>query len=457
MKAWQHEHELRKNAKIDLNWRSEWESMGEYEIFPKDLVSMFWSSRVPGSGAPECLIAGAIQSVENMGRDVSRAEKLFAEGLRFFEERRLEDLRTTTALIFDELARAPILKDHPYHSFERPLSWRDVSSRICRESFEVGTSSLYDSVLGGWLGQISAASMGTKFEGFLGRELEFVAREDLPNYVEEEGGYNDDIVYEVVALEALSRLKKPSSKGISLFWLKHIPFGWSAEYLALENLKRGIFPPNSGRFRNPFQEWIGAQMRCMLYGLICPGKPYEAARLAHTDSVISHSGNGVYGGMHSAILTSLAFVFKDPRKLVLKSLDYLPERSEFADVLRRTIDWCRSCDSFRQVRERVEEEFKNYNWIHVYPNACCVVTALWFGEADFERTMEIVLKMGFDVDCNAGEVGTVLGVMFGSNSMPHCWVEPLKGNVKTYMKGFERVSIERLTELTLKLSEKLSF
>ncbi|HBT39686.1 MAG: ADP-ribosylation/Crystallin J1 [Thermotoga sp. 50_1627] len=456
MKAWRYEHELRRNAKPDLNWRSEWESMGEYEIFPKDLVSMFWSSRVPGSGAPECLIAGAIQSVENMGRDVSRAEKLFDEGLKHFEEGELEHLRATTALIFDELSRAPILKDHPYHTFERPLSWKEVSARISHENFDVEASRLYDSVLGGWLGQISAASMGTKFEGFFGKQLEFVSREDLTKYVEEEGGYNDDIVYEIVAIEALSRLRKPSSRQIGLFWLKHIPFGWSAEYIALENLKRGIFPPDSGRFRNPFQEWIGAQMRCMLYGLLRPGKPYEAAQLAHMDSIISHSGNGVYGGMHSAVLTSLAFVFKDPRELVLKSLDYLPERSEFANVLRKTIDWCRSCRTWRQVRDWVEEKFRNYNWIHVYPNVCCVVTALWFGEGKFDETMEIVLKMGFDVDCNAGEVGTILGVMTGSSLIPHRWAEPLKGSVKTYVKGFEKVSIKRLAELTLKLSEKLS-
>lgn len=455
MKAWQYEHQLRRTAKIDLNWCSQWESVGSYEIFPDNIVLMFWSSRVPGSGAPECLIAGAIQSVENMGRDVSRAEKLFEQGLALFEKGELDRLKMLTAQIFDALDRAPIVKDHPYHSFDRPLSWRNISRQISQESFHVEPSRVRSAVLGGWLGQISAASMGTRFEGFLGKELEFIAREDLPSYVEEEGGYNDDIVYEIVAIEALSHSRKLSSKSLGLFWLKHIPFGWSAEYVALENLKRGILPPQSGRFRNPFQEWIGAQMRCMLYGLIHPGRPYEAAHFAYADSIVSHSGNGVYGGMHSAALTSLAFVFEDPQKIVLESLKYVPARSEFAHVLRRTIDWCKSSSSWREVRESVEEEFKNYNWIHVYPNACCVITALWFGEADFDKTMEIVLKMGFDVDCNAGEVGTVLGVILGSR-IPSRWVEPLKGYVKTYLKGFEKVSIERLTETTSRLSEKFS-
>lgn len=456
MKAWQYEYEMRKNAKVDPTWKSEWEGVTQLSIFPTDLVKLFWSSRVPGSGAPECLVAGAIQSIENMGRDVSKAEKLFEKGLKLLEDGSFEELKAVTASIFDELERAPIVKDHPYHSFERPLSWKTVSRQISHEQFRFDRSSLYSSILGGWLGQICAASMGTRFEGFFGERLEFVRKEELPNFVEEEGGYNDDIVYEIVAMDALNNSKRPSSKQIALSWLKFVPFGWSAEYVALENLKRGIFPPKSGVFRNPFQEWIGAQMRCMLYGLLQPAKPYGAARLAHMDSIVSHAGNGVYGGMHSAVLTSLAFAFKDPRRIVLKSLEYVPARSEFADVLRKVIDWCKNASSWKQVRGEVEQSFKNYNWIHVYPNLCCVVTALWFGEADFDASMEIVLKMGFDVDCNAGEVGTVLGVMLGAESLPDRWLKPLRGTVKTYLKGFERLSIERLAGNTLELSRKFS-
>ncbi|MCX7812049.1 MAG: ADP-ribosylglycohydrolase family protein [Pseudothermotoga sp.] len=456
MKAWQYEHTMRREAKFDPTWKSEWGDMTQLSVFSNDLVSLFWSSRVPGSGAPECLMAGAIQSVENMGRDVSRAEKLFEDGLKFLEEKNFEELKVVTASIFNELEKAPIVRDHPYHSFEKPSSWKAISNQISHESFRFNYERLYSSVLGGWFGQISAASMGTKFEGFFGEQFESFERKDLPDFVEEEGGYNDDIVYEVVAMEALYNSVKPSSRQIASYWLKFVPFGWSAEYVALENLKRGIFPPKSGAFRNPFQEWIGAQMRCMLYGLMHPARPYEAARFAHMDSIVSHAGNGVYGGMHSAVLTSLAFAFKDPRQIILKSLEYVPKHSEFANVLRRAINWCENTSCWRQVREKIEEEFKNYNWIHVYPNLCCVVTALWFGEANFDASMEIVLKMGFDVDCNAGEVGTVLGVLLGVESIPTCWLKPLRGTVKTYLKGFEKLSIERLAKNTLELFRRFS-
>lgn len=54
-------------------------------------------------------------------------------------------------------------------------------------------------------------------------------------------------------------------------------------------------------------------MRCMVQGLLSPGDPYKAAKLAFIDSQVSHSGNGIYGGIHAAVLTSLAFVFNDPK------------------------------------------------------------------------------------------------------------------------------------------------
>ncbi len=54
-------------------------------------------------------------------------------------------------------------------------------------------------------------------------------------------------------------------------------------------------------------------MRGMVCGMLAPGDPLEAARLAHIDAVISHARNGVYGEIYAAVITSLAFVMDDPR------------------------------------------------------------------------------------------------------------------------------------------------
>ena len=68
-----------------------------------------------------------------------------------------------------------------------------------------------------------------------------------------------------------------------------------------------ILPPESASFRNPYSDWIGAQMRGMIVECLPRGNPMEAARLAFTDASISHCANGVYGELYSAVLVALAF------------------------------------------------------------------------------------------------------------------------------------------------------
>ncbi len=453
MKAWEYALQMRKSAQPVLDEKGSWTESVDFSIFPKKLVELFWQSNVPGSKAPECLIAGAIQSMENMGRNVNQAESLFEFGLELLKQGKIDRLKPITSSIFKNLREATVDTNHPYHRYNRPLEWETISADFPKDYPEQITD-LYDKILGGWLGQIAGASMGTKLEGYTGEVLERCFGPKLGYYIERPDTYNDDITYEIAFLEALKENDVLTSHEIASKWLELIPFGWSAEYIALENLKMGIFPPQSGRFNNPFQEWIGAQMRCMVHGLLRPARPKEAAYLAYLDSCISHSGNGVYGGIHSAVMTSLAFVQNDVRNLIEESKKYVPKNTEFEDVLTDIIEKCKNNNSWRSIRSTIEEKFKRYNWIHVYPNLCCVITALWYGEGDFDETMRIVSALGYDVDCNAGEIGTILGVIKGAHNLPDRWVTPLGNRLQTYLNGFEDVKITDLARLTVDMTAK---
>ncbi len=444
VKAWEYEFSLRTSARPTA-LSSTWQQVNEFQIFSDELVKLFWKSEVPGSRAPECLIAGAIQSVENMGMDVSTAEKLFKKGLQLLEENKFDQLKSITSLILKELREAPKLANHPYHSFKRPLEWEEISKGFPKENFKL--ESIKEKILGGWLGQIAGASMGTKLEGYFGEVLEETYGEQLGYYLQEPDTYNDDITYELAVLKTIEETGRLDAIELAKKWIELIPFGWSAEYVALENLKSGIFPPMSGWFNNPFQEWIGAQMRCMVHGLLNPARPFDACYSAYLDSIISHSGNGVYGGIHCAALTSLSFVYNDTRKLLIESMKFIPKGTELEYIASKVLSWCAVSTDWREVREKVQEQFKQYNWIHLYPNFCCVITALWFGNGNFDESMRVISAMGYDVDCNAGEVGTVLGIINGANNMPKKWVEPLRDELRTYVRGFEKVNITKLAEM----------
>ncbi|WP_268794462.1 ADP-ribosylglycohydrolase family protein [Paenibacillus sp. DMB20] len=51
--------------------------------------------------------------------------------------------------------------------------------------------------------------------------------------------------------------------------------------------------------------------------------------------------------------------------------------------------------------------------------------ALLYGEGDFSRTVEIASMCGWDTDCNAGNVGTILGVFGGLTGIPEHYRKPI--------------------------------
>ena len=451
MKAWEREYNLRIKETPDENYKPTWEGVDEFERFYDFLLKLFWQSRVPGSGAWDSMMVGAVQSVENMGRDVEEAEILLEEGFYALERSDMPKLREITSYIYYLLNNAPIIEGHPYHSFRRPLTWDEISKDFPRDPYpKLSDDLIREKVYGGWIGQISGASMGTFLEGYLSEQLIKVFGKRLGTYLTTPDTTNDDITYEIAFLLTYrEKGDKITSEDIARKWIAHIPFGWSAEYIALENLRKGIYPPQSGQLSNPYREWIGAQMREMVAGLLAPANPKKAAWFAFLDARISHEGNGVYGGIHSALLTSLAFLYKDPRELVLKVNEYIPRETEFAYIVKHAIDWCREEGDWKGVYKRTREHLKKYHWIHLYPNTVAVICALWFGEGDFDKTMNIIASFGYDVDCNAGEVGTILGVQLGINNIDKKWYAPFNGMITTYMTGYKELKIENLVNMTV--------
>jgi hypothetical protein len=262
---------------------------------------------------------------------------------------------------------------------------------------------------------------------------------------------NDDVVYELALLDVFEEYGRAlTSTQLGLEWVRQIPFGWSAEWVALENLNKGILPPQSGSFRNPYSDFIGAQMRGMVYGMLSPAQPMEAARLAHLDAVVSHSANGVYGEIFSAVLVSLAFTQTNTHSLIHEAQKYLPKRSEYYSIISMCLDIICEKPDYRTAWTELDQRFEEYNWIHAYPNLAADLLSLWYGKGDFTTSFKILAHAGLDVDCNAGLVGNVLGVMDG---VPHAWATPLGDLLETYLPGKERLSIRHLAERTARLAK----
>lgn len=424
------------------------------------LLKMKWKSNVPGSNAPERVIIGAIADMGNMGYDVSEAEKLIDEGLSCYDKNDMPGLNRVTWRIWNALNNAPKIEGHEYFSYEVYDSFekykRTVDTKLKFDEPDKYGKDFSERTYYGWVAQIVGGAIGTAIEGYVTEQIE-KAFGNVDGYVREPNTYNDDITYEIAFLIAAScKGKNVTSADIAEEWAALVPFGWSAEEWALKNIKSGIYPPESGYMNNPYREWIGAQMRGAVCGMVAPGNPVLAADYAFRDGVVSHHNNGVLGEIFNAVMVSLAYVKKDVREILELAIDkYLPHDSEYYSVVKFALDRCKEYGSWKQAWEKAREKYKKYNWVHAYPNAASEVISLWYGNGDFDYTMNISSMIGYDVDCNAAQIATVLGIIGKERTVSERWTAPIGDKLKTYLRQYKEISIKKLAEYTVDISKKM--
>jgi hypothetical protein len=155
--------------------------------------------------------------------------------------------------------------------------------------------------------------------------------------------------------------------------------------------------------------------------------------------------------MYAAVLTSLAFTLNDTRKIVETGLDYLPQGSEYVAIIKEILETLTSHADSSRVWKALEERFKEYNWIHAYPNIAAVLLALWYGQGDMTQSFSLLASAGLDVDCNSGLAGNILGIM---KPVPSQWAEPLGDLLETYILGKEKLSIRQIASRTSVLARR---
>ncbi|MFP4484586.1 MAG: ADP-ribosylglycohydrolase family protein [Spirochaetota bacterium] len=463
--AWEREHELMANAVPELREEEDqtWNVIEQLEQQQDGLIRMQWFSRVPGSGAPERLMVAAVQALENRGMRVPGWEPLVDAGLAALEADDMPALIRAHVQLQEALAGAERDPSSPYWDFEQYPDWQSFEADATlspKVEYTEPREHYHRRVLAGWQAQIVGGALGTSIEGYTAQRL----RErygEIRDYLTKPSTYNDDITFELAFLRALDGSGADiTARDIALQWVSLIPFAWSAELIALRNLQEGILPPASGTHRNPFSEWIGAQMRGAVCGLVAPGNVREAARLAWMDGTISHGNNGIIGEVFNAVLVARAFVQRDIRALLAEAVAVLPPKSEYAAVVSFALDACREASDWQSAWARCEERFTRYNWVHAYPNACAEVVALWFGNGDFDETLHITAMEGQDVDCNAAQIMTAVAVagsrgISGESVVPARWLAPIGDTLYTYVRTMKRMSIHDLAAWTVEGARRL--
>ena len=388
-------------------------------------------------------------------------------------------------VIFDIVQSLPKTEGYPY---DEPSDLEGIRSR--RKAYdlskkELSEKELFDKIHGAWMGRICGCMLGKTVEGIRTDELHPFLKETgnfpMHRYIKstdvtdemcdkytfrfrdrkyadtiEFMPYDDDTNYTVLAQVVIDKYGRDFTPyDMSRAWLDLQPKNayCSAERVAFRNFVTGFVPPLSAEYKNPYREWIGAQIRGVYFGYINPGNPALAAEMAWRDASISHIKNGIYGEMFIAAMLACAAVSDDMVAIILGGLAEIPCQSrlykEVMELMENYKNGTPQEACFAIIHEKYNEHFW-HDWTHTIPNALIVVASLLYGKEDFGKSICMAVETGFDTDCNGATVGSILGIKNGIATIGEEWTAPIHGKLQTTIFNMGIVDCEELVKNTTK-------
>ena len=418
------------------------------------------------------------QSIEE-GLDIEAYKDVFLAVSRLPKDERKKELGD---ILFDVVISANQKEGYPYME---PSDLETIRNLRTPYSYKKNnTMKLENKIHGAWMGRVCGCLLGKTVEGIRTDELipflketgnypmhRYILYSDLDKvdlnkykfgfhsrcYADTASGMpvDDDTNYTVLYQEVIEKYGRDFTPfDISRAWLAYQPKDayCTAERVAFCNFVKGFEPPESAIYKNPYREWIGAQIRADYFGYINPGNPELAAEMAWRDASISHTKNGIYGEMFVAAMLAVAAETNNIKDIILGGLAEIPHTSrlykEIISVLDGFEDGVSQSECFKAIHKKYDEH-SAHDWCHTISNAMIVAASLLYGQGDYGESICIAVEAGFDTDCNGATVGSVLGMANGIESIPDCWTKPINDTLHTSIFGVNTVKISDRVKLTL--------
>ena len=348
----------------------------------------------------------------------------------------------------------------------------------------------YDKVYGAWMGRICGCMHGKPVEcvrtnvfiPFLKETnnyplTRYIYRSDLTDEICEKYSafpfkekvyadeinrmpWDDDTNYVVLNQSIIEKYGKNfTAEDVAKSWIEYQKKDayCTAERVAFRNFVNGYKPPYSATYKNPYREWIGAQIRADYYGYIFPGDPEKASEAAFKDASVSHVKNGIYGEMFVAAALAVAACTDNTIDIIKCALSYVPATSRFYEEVSSVVEKYENGATKDEVFAYIHDcydEYSGHGWCHTNPNAMIVVASLLYGDGDYGKSICLAVETGFDTDCNGATVGSIFGMAHGIKAIPEYWTKPINDTLETLVFGVGTVKISERVRLTLEHVKK---
>ena len=408
--------------------------------------------------------------------------------------------------IFDELSALPKSSDFPYVQpsdldaikRERPDGPRKLGN--------VNNAEILDRLHGAWTGRACGCALGKPVEGVGMRGAKGMdGRQTIRTYLENRGHWpldfyfsgedtgddiklpcqlsqresiafmepDDDIHYTLIALHVLEKHGPDFTwKDVANAWNSCLPYNaiCTAETQAILNYNLGVprtslmgrvkaewvTPEFTSTHRNPYREWIGAQIRADGWGYACAGKPELAAEFAWRDAHWTHRANGIYGEMMFAAIMASAFLVHDPLELINIGLSEIPKNCRLSEAVNAAVEKAGETKEFHRYMDWVQEHYGHLSPVHTVNNALVVVGAMIYGQMDFHQSICTSVEGAWDTDCNGATCGSIVGAASGAKGLNSTLIAPLNDTIKPLVFGFQEITMEELAERTLEVQKSIA-
>ncbi len=267
---------------------------------------------------------------------------------------------------------------------------------------------------------------------------------------------DDDLNYTLLGLLILEEYGPDFAvEDVGAAWVKYLPFAFTAEGIALDNLRAGLPAMQAGALNNPCQNWIGADIRSDPWGYAAPGWPERAAEFAWRDATISHRRNGVYAAMFFSAAISAAFAVDDPMEALKIGLEEIPADSITAREIRWALEVAPSISGYKDAAALVEVRYPGMWKSHSFQNNALTIWGLAVGGDDCTKIIGETVSMGQDNDCTAATAGSIFGAVYGAGAISEHWTRNFNNKIHCYLNGHPSFALDDVVDRFVAQAERV--